>query len=118
LLCSQDCYRLHRLAGRSYAQVHHVLGRLVHHGLVGVEHYGNARVYWLNREHVVAAHLAAIANSGAAVVERVQEQVAHWRPQPVAVVAFGSFARGEADADSDLDFLLVRPDAVDAEDAS
>jgi predicted nucleotidyltransferase len=36
----------------------------------------------------------------------------------VAVVAFGSFARGEADADSDLDFLLVRPDAVDAEDAS
>ncbi len=36
-------------------------------------------------------------------------------PAPVALVVFGSFARGEASADSDIDFLAVRPEDVDAE---
>jgi len=31
--------RIHRLTGRSYPQVHHVLGRLVDHGLA--QHLGN-----------------------------------------------------------------------------
>ena len=35
---------------------------------------------------------------------------------PTSVTIFGSFARGEADADSDIDTLLVRPSAVSESD--
>lgn len=32
---------------------------------------------------------------------------------PVSVIAFGSFARREADADSDIDVVIVRPVEID-----
>jgi predicted nucleotidyltransferase len=37
-------------------------------------------------------------------------------PEPVSVIAFGSFARGEADAESDIDLAVVRADNVDDDD--
>ena len=39
------------------------------------------------------------------------------KPAPLSLVVFGSFARGEAGPDSDVDVLAVRPDeAADLED--
>jgi predicted nucleotidyltransferase len=35
---------------------------------------------------------------------------------PTSVIIFGSFARGEADADSDIDTLLVRPSGTSESD--
>ena len=35
---------------------------------------------------------------------------------PASVIAFGSFARGGADRNSDIDVVIVRPDDVDADD--
>ncbi len=37
---------------------------------------------------------------------------------PVSVIVFGSFARGEATSDSDLDIVVVRPDELDEDDAT
>ncbi len=37
-------------------------------------------------------------------------------PNPVSVIVFGSFARGEADSDSDLDVLFVQPQGVNDDD--
>lgn len=72
--------RIHRLTGRSYPQVHHVLGRLVDHGLVGAEEHGNPRSYWLNREHVAAEHLVAIAARALRVdAEHVEREAQRYR---------------------------------------
>ena len=38
------------------------------------------------------------------------------KPRPDMVIVFGSFARGDADADSDLDVVIVRPSAIDQSD--
>jgi predicted nucleotidyltransferase len=40
------------------------------------------------------------------------------KPRPELVVVFGSFARGEADADSDLDLVVVRPIDIGADDSA
>jgi len=37
---------------------------------------------------------------------------------PESVIVFGSFARGEADAESDIDTVFVRPAGVDESDES
>ncbi|CAN5672980.1 hypothetical protein BH24ACT5_BH24ACT5_03080 [soil metagenome] len=33
-------------------------------------------------------------------------------PPPISVIVFGSFARNEADAESDIDLAVIRPDEV------
>ena len=39
----------------------------------------------------------------------IRDEVASWEVEPTHVGLFGSFARGTADSDSDVDVLLVRP---------
>jgi predicted nucleotidyltransferase len=108
--------RVQELAGRSYGRVRLVLRRLVDHGLVVTERHGNSNTYVLNRDHVLAAPLDAMVKAVSTVETSMREAVDRWRIQPEVVVLFGSFARRDGDADSDIDVLLVRPDGVDADD--
>ncbi|MEZ0166427.1 nucleotidyltransferase domain-containing protein [Kineococcus sp. LSe6-4] len=78
---------------------------------------GPAVLYALNRRHVLADAVLAAVGSSAAVEAFLVEQLATWEPPARAVVIFGSWARGEAGPDSDLDLLLVRDDTVDADGA-
>jgi predicted nucleotidyltransferase len=50
-----------------------------------------------------------------AVVERLRELARDLDPQPVSLIAFGSFARGTADSSSDIDLLAIRSAIVDAD---
>ena len=59
--------------------------------------------------------LAALADR---VRYRLQEAAAHIAPPPPTLAVFGSFARGEARSESDIDVLAVRPDEVAAADPS
>ena len=102
-----------RLAGRSYAQVSGVLHRLVEHGLVDVEQHGRTNSYRLNREHVLAPAVESLAAAADEVEGRLRAALDGWAPPPVAAVMFGSFARRNGSAESDIDLLLVRPDEVD-----
>lgn len=108
--------RVQRMAGRSYAQVRDVLRRLVDHGLVDREEHGRTYSYLLNREHVLAPAVDALASADEEVEARLAAAIEGWDPAPRAVVVFGSFARRDGDAGSDIDVLLVRPDRVE-EDA-
>jgi predicted nucleotidyltransferase len=80
---------------------------LVEHGLVTAEPANQGHLYRLNRDHVLAGPVLAIARSRAAVLQRIQEAVDRLRPEPVHVSLFGSFARGEAGSASDIDVLIV-----------
>ncbi|WP_380171029.1 nucleotidyltransferase domain-containing protein [Kineococcus sp. DHX-1] len=76
---------------------------------------GSAVLYALNRQHVLAAAVLAAVGSPPAVEAFLVDRLAAWNPPARAVVLFGSWARGEAGPDSDLDVLLVRDDTVDVD---
>lgn len=50
------------------------------------------------------------------VIEEMRRVVAVLAVAPVAVIVFGSFARGEPDAESDIDAVFARPASVDESD--
>jgi predicted nucleotidyltransferase len=52
------------------------------------------------------------------LLHRISEAVGSWRPAPLALWLFGSAARGEGTADSDIDLLIVRPSATNGDDQS
>ncbi|GAB2689417.1 nucleotidyltransferase domain-containing protein [Thalassiella azotivora] len=94
-----------------------VLERLVDHGLV-ITQPGNLGVlYRLNRAHVLAPAVLGAAAARDAVLRILAEAVGALSPAPVHASVFGSFARREADADSDIDLMLVVPDGTDVHDA-
>lgn len=107
--------RVAALAQRSPTQVRVVLKGLEQHGIVHSERHGQAFSYLLNRNHVLAEAIELIFTAGERFEHRVAEAVASWPVKPVGVALFGSFARRDGDADSDVDVLVIRPDSVSEE---
>lgn len=104
-----------RAAGLSIRGAQLGLGRLVRQGVVVREVAGNAHLYRLNQEHLAAGWISGLVSLRLQLIERLRATIAEWRIKPGAAVLFGSIARGEGGADSDLDILLVRATNVDAE---
>lgn len=96
--------------------VQRVLGDLVRQGLVNREPAGRAYLYVLNRDHLAASAVVALANLRLELLNRIAATVGDWRPPPAATWMIGSVARGESGSDSDLDLLLVRPAVVPSSD--
>ncbi len=109
---------LARRAGRSNTGVQHVLDRLVEHGLVSREEVGRTFLYELNRDHLLAPTVEQMAGARAELVRRLRDAIDGWEVPPVHASLFGSAARGDGDASSDIDLLVVRPADVDPEDAT
>jgi predicted transcriptional regulator len=108
--------QLAHLAGRSYAQVSAVVGRLVREGMVLNEQHGRTYSYRLNREHVLALGLFDILSAPSRIEDQIWDSVEEWDPPPETVALFGPVARREAAPDSDVDVLVVRPDVVRHDD--
>jgi predicted nucleotidyltransferase len=108
---------LARRAGRSNTGVQHVLDRLVEHGLVNREEVGRTFLYELNRDHLLAPTVEQMAGVRAELVRRLRDAIDAWEVPPVHASLFGSAARGDGDASSDIDLLVVRPADVDPDDA-
>ncbi len=96
--------------------VSRVLGQLVEAGLVTCEPAGRANLYALNRDHVAAPAIEALAGLRGELLTRIRSTLATWTQPPVAAWLFGSAARGEGTSVSDVDILLVRPDGSDRDD--
>ena len=108
---------LARRAGRSNTGVQHVLDRLVEHGLVSREEVGRTFLYELNRDHLLAPVVEQMAGARAELVRRLRDAIDGWEIPPAHASLFGSAARGDGDASSDIDLLVVRPADVDPDDA-
>lgn len=101
---------IHRQAGHgSENGVRAVLAGLVEQGLVLAEPAGRATLYTINQGHVLYAPLVAMSQARAAILERIAGEIETWREGVPALhgSVFGSFARGEAGVDSDIDVLVV-----------
>lgn len=107
-----------RLARRgSQRGVLSALERLVEQGLVERAETGAGFQYTLNREHLAAPAVEALVGIRSAFWERLRGEVADWDPPATHVSVFGSAARGEGDAASDIDILVVRPEGLSSEDS-
>jgi hypothetical protein len=107
-----------RLARRgSQRGVLSALERLVEQGLVERAETGAGFQYTLNREHLAAPAVEALVGIRSAFWERLRRAVADWDQPATHVSVFGSAARGEGDAASDIDILVVRPEGLSSEDS-
>jgi hypothetical protein len=107
-----------RLTGRtSHAGVLDVLNRLTEHGLVERQEAGRALLFTLNHEHLAAPAVDVLAGMRTELFERIGAAVAAWEISPVHVSVFGSTARGDGNAESDIDLFVVRAGSVGEEDA-
>jgi predicted nucleotidyltransferase len=108
--------RVAALAERSETQVRVVLRRLEQHGLVDAERHGQSYSYLLNREHMLMPGLEQIHQTMPTLEDRVGAVVQTWALAPASLILFGSAARRDGDADSDIDLLLVRHDTTNTDD--
>lgn len=110
---------IQRLIGHASPEgVRLALRRLVDQGVVEAEPAGRATLYQFNRDHLAAEHILALATLRSELIGRLGSVFAVWAPAPTVAALFGSVARGDADAQSDVDLLLVWPGGTDeAEDA-
>lgn len=105
-----------RLSGVSHAQASRVLPGLVELGLVERREAPPSSLFRLVPEHIAAGLLLALARSRDGLIEEMGRVSAVLPVVPVSVIVFGSFARGGADAESDIDAVFIRPVGVDESD--
>jgi DNA-binding transcriptional ArsR family regulator len=100
----------------SHRGVQRILARLAEQGLVDVAEAGSSLLYSLNREHLAADAVVALAGLRGALLDRIRVQVEGWQRAPVSVSLFGSAARGDGSTASDIDVLVVRPSDLSEDD--
>lgn len=110
----QSIGEIHRRAGKgSLSGVRFALERLVEQGLVNASRMGNLVAYELNTEHVVYPALQAALDAYrpyALLRERLRALlVEEFGDDLPSVAIYGSVARREAGAGSDIDLLVVAP---------
>ncbi len=107
---------LARLAGVSPAQASRVMPGLVDLGLVERYEVPPSSQFLLARPNVAAQAVIELARSQGTASERIGLAAASMATPPESVIVFGSFARGEAGIESDIDVVVVRPDSIDEDD--
>lgn len=99
--------RVHALVSdrHSLGAVQQALRELDRLGLITTETVGRAGVHRINEGHAAIAPLRALASPIDMLTRVVQEAVSGVD----TVIVFGSVARGEAHADSDIDLVVIAP---------
>jgi len=77
---------------------------------------GSAGLVRLIRDNEAARAVLMLAELQCGVVVRLAGEARKIRPAPACLVVFGSFARGDAHENSDIDVLTVPPSEAQADD--
>jgi hypothetical protein len=109
--------QLARMVAASSEGARMALTRLVEQGVVHRQPAGAAQMFRLNRDHLAAGPILALASLREQFLDRVRAELAAWAPGPAYAALFGSSARGDERPDSDIDVFLLRPTGVDGSDA-
>lgn len=107
-----------RLAEVSPAQASRVLPELVTLGLVERREAPPSALFALVEDHVAVRAVRALSRCRDVALDEIGALARGMDPSPCSIIVFGSLARGEADAASDLDVVLVRPAGVGENDES
>ncbi|MDQ3178196.1 MAG: nucleotidyltransferase domain-containing protein, partial [Actinomycetota bacterium] len=85
-------------------------------GLVERRHAGRAHLIRLIDEHPVTQSLREIDQTRGRSIEALREAARGLEPAPTYMALYGSWARGEATEDSDLDVAVITDTAHDLDD--
>jgi predicted nucleotidyltransferase len=107
-----------RLSGVSVAHASRVLPSLVDLGLVERREAPPSALFRFVPENVAARALTALTLARQTVLDELGAAAADFVRPPASIVVFGSFARGEAATDSDLDVVIVRSRDVPEDDVA
>lgn len=105
---SGDIHRV--LPDASIRGITNVLGRLTDQGIVARRPAGRAGLYRLNHAHLAAPYVLGIAHLRDDLLDRLSREVSGWVVPPIFGSVFGSGARTDHTATSDVDLFFVRPD--------
>jgi predicted nucleotidyltransferase len=108
---------IHRLAAvGSSTGIRKVLERLAAQGIAVADHRGNAIYYVANRDHLAWPAVEILTGLRRELRRRLADFISGWSVQPVHASLFGSAARADGDAASDIDILVVEPDVAPGEE--
>jgi len=96
-----------RLAKSGTGAVHRLLTRLAQAGLVTVARVGNQKHYQANPASPVFAELAGLIRKSVGLAFPLQEALAPLADKIAMAFVYGSVARGEAHAGSDIDLMVI-----------
>jgi predicted nucleotidyltransferase len=100
---------LARRAGHGSTEgIRRAADRLAAEGIVSRRAVGGAHLYRLNTDHIAAQWIEGLAALPEQLIGRLRDRIAGWQEAPRLAFLFGSVARSEATAESDLDMLVVR----------
>ncbi|MEP7201871.1 MAG: nucleotidyltransferase domain-containing protein [Ilumatobacteraceae bacterium] len=91
-----------------------VIEDLIRAGLVNETVAGRSSMVVLNRDHLAAGPLLALAGLRGELIRRLRVRLSEWSDLDGAWL-FGSVARGDADGASDIDLLIVASDLESSE---
>jgi predicted nucleotidyltransferase len=86
-----------------------VVEDLIGTGLITETPAGRSSMVALNRSHLAAGPVLTLASLRGELIRRLRERMSRW-PDLRAAWLFGSVARGESTAESDIDLLIVADD--------
>jgi len=101
--------QLAAVAGVSPGNASAVIEDLIRAGLVNETAAGRSSMVVLNRNHLAAGPLLALAGLRGELIRRLRQRLSQWSGLEGAWL-FGSVARGDADGESDIDLLIVTDD--------
>jgi len=107
-----------RITGLTQSTAQRALTRLREGGLVLAESAPPSLLYRANPDHLAMPAMISLLGLDDQLRARVADRVAAWGLPPLSLVVHGSVTSGEATSASDLDVLLVRPDATEPDDAT
>ncbi|MDQ1466336.1 MAG: hypothetical protein QOH10_751 [Actinomycetota bacterium] len=105
------------LSGVSLAHAARVVPRLVDLGMVDRREVPPSVLVRIVPEHLAVRPLLALAGLRDSLLEELRQSAKRIRPAPANITLFGSVARGDGDAASDLDLVIVRAAGVAEDDA-
>lgn len=102
-----------RIERYSISGIRKALARLTEQGIVTAQTRPRATLYQLNRRHLAAGAIVALAGQREEFLGRLSRALEELDHVPVYAALFGSAARGGMHPGSDIDLFLVRPDDID-----
>jgi predicted nucleotidyltransferase len=97
------------VAGVGRTRASAVLKELAELGVISRRQVGPTVLVRLERANAAGQLVARLAGLRDQVIEELRELARDLDPQPLSLTLFGSLARGNAGASSDVDILAVRP---------